>query len=35
MAIRLIRAGSLGEYEQKFIQENRICVTWDGCRIGK
>ncbi len=29
MAIWLIRAGSHGEYEQKFIQENRVYVTWD------
>ena len=30
MAIWLIRAGAHGEYEQKFIQENRVYVTWDG-----
>lgn len=30
MAIWLIRAGSHGEYEQKFVQENRVYVTWDG-----
>ena len=29
MAIWLIRAGSHGEYEQKFLQENRVYVTWD------
>lgn len=29
MAIWLIRAGSHGEYEQKFVNENRIYVTWD------
>jgi restriction system protein len=29
MAIWLIRAGGYGEYEQKFIQENRVYVTWD------
>ena len=29
MAIWLIRAGSHGEYEQKFVQENRVYVTWD------
>jgi restriction system protein len=29
MAIWLLRAGSHGEYEQKFIQENRVYVTWD------
>jgi restriction system protein len=32
MAIWLIRAGSHGEYEQKFITENRVYVTWD--RLG-
>ncbi len=30
MAIWLIRAGSHGEFEQKFISENRVYVTWDG-----
>ncbi|WP_207655593.1 hypothetical protein [Desulfocucumis palustris] len=29
MAIWLTRAGSHGEYEQKFIQENRVYVTWE------
>ena len=29
MAIWLIRAGSHGEYEQKFIGESRVYVTWD------
>ena len=29
MSIWLIRAGSHGEYEQKFITENRVYVTWD------
>ena len=29
MAIWLIRAGSHGVYEQKFIQENRVYATWD------
>lgn len=33
MAIWLIRAGSHGEYEQKFIQESRVYVTWDGLGI--
>ncbi len=33
MAIWLIRAGSHGEYEQKFIQESRIYVTWDGLDV--
>ncbi len=32
MAIWLIRAGSHGEYEQKFITENRVYVTWE--RLG-
>jgi len=30
MAIWLFRGGSHGEYEQKFLQESRIYVTWDG-----
>ncbi|MBU2706340.1 restriction endonuclease [Zooshikella marina] len=29
MAVWLIRAGSSGEFEQKFIQENRVYLTWD------
>jgi restriction system protein len=33
MAIWLVRAGSHGEYEQKFIQESRIYVTWDGLDV--
>ena len=33
MAIWLIRAGSHGEYEHKFIQENRVYVTWDGLDV--
>jgi restriction system protein len=33
MAIWLIRAGSHGEYEQKFIQEKRVYVTWDGLDV--
>lgn len=33
MAIWLIRAGSHGEYEQKFIQESRVYVTWDGLDV--
>jgi restriction system protein len=28
MAIWLIRAGSYGEYEQRFLQEGRVYVTW-------
>lgn len=33
MAIWLVRAGSHGEYEEKFIQENRIYATWDDLDI--
>jgi restriction system protein len=33
MAIWLIRAGSHGEYEQKFIQENRVYVTWANLNV--
>ncbi len=33
MAIWLIRAGSHGEYEQKFIHDNRVYVTWDGLEV--
>lgn len=33
MKIWLIRAGSHGEYEQKFIQENRVYVTWDDLNV--
>ena len=33
MAIWLIRAGSHGEYEQKFIQEERVYVTWDALEV--
>lgn len=33
MAIWLIRAGSQGQYEQKFIQENRVYATWDGLDV--
>ena len=29
MAVWLIRAGSHGEYEQKFIQDKRVYITWD------
>ena len=29
MAVWVIRAGSHGDYELKFIQENRVYVTWD------
>jgi len=30
MALWLVRAGGHGEYEQKFLDENRIYLTWDG-----
>ena len=30
MAIWLIRAGANGEYEQKFLQEKRVYLTWEG-----
>ena len=33
MAIWLIRAGSHGEYEQKFLQESRVYVTWDNLDV--
>lgn len=33
MAIWLFRAGSHGEYEQKFITEKRIYVTWDDLNV--
>ncbi len=33
MAIWLVRAGSHGEYEQKFIQESRVYVTWKGLDV--
>ncbi len=29
MAVWLTRAGRHGEYEQKFIQDGRVYVTWD------
>lgn len=33
MSIWLIRAGSHGEYEQKFFQESRVYVTFDGLDV--
>jgi len=33
MAVWLIRAGSHGEYEQKFIQESRVYVTWENLDV--
>ena len=29
MALWLVRAGGHGEYEQKFLEENCIFLTWD------
>ena len=33
MAIWLVRAGDHGQYEQKFIQEKRVYVTWDNLNV--
>ena len=33
MAIWLTRAGSHGEYEQKFIQDNRVYLTWENLNV--
>ncbi|MFJ8263368.1 restriction endonuclease [Rummeliibacillus sp. NPDC094406] len=33
MAIWLFRAGASGEYEQKFLSDNRIYLTWDSLNI--
>lgn len=33
MAIWLVRAGSHGEHEQKFIQEKRVYVTWESLSV--
>lgn len=33
MAIWLVRAGSTGEFEDKFIGERRVYVTWDGLDV--
>ena len=33
MAVWLIRAGSHGEYEAKFVDEGRVYVTWDGLDV--
>ena len=30
MAVWLIRAGGHGEFEQKFVEDQRVYVTWDG-----
>jgi len=32
MAIWIIRAGGHGQFEQKFIEDKRVYVTWDGLR---
>lgn len=33
MAIWLVRAGSHGEFESKFVSENRVYVTWEGLNV--
>jgi restriction system protein len=33
MAIWLVRGGKHGEYEQKFIKENRVYVTWNDLNV--
>ncbi len=33
MAVWLVRAGSHGEYENKFLQESRVYVTWDDLNV--
>jgi len=33
MAIWLVRAGDHGQFEQKFIQEKRVYVTWDSLNV--
>lgn len=33
MAIWLIRAGKFGEYENKFLDENRVYITWDSLTV--
>ncbi len=33
MTVWLIRAGSHGEYESKFVDEGRVYVTWDGLDV--
>ncbi len=33
MAVWLVRAGSAGEFEDKFISERRVYVTWDGLNV--
>ena len=33
MTVWLVRTGSHGEHEQKFLQEKRIYVTWDDLNV--
>ena len=33
MTLWLIRAGSRGEHEQKFLDEGRVYVAWDGLDV--
>lgn len=33
VAVWLVRAGSHGEHEQKFIKENKVYVTWDDLNV--
>jgi len=33
MTLWLIRAGSRGEHEQKFLDEGRVYVAWDGLNV--
>jgi restriction system protein len=33
MAVWLVRAGSHGEYESKFVSESRVYVTWDSLDV--
>ena len=33
MTLWLIRAGSHGEHEQKFLDEGRVYVCWDGLDV--
>lgn len=33
MAVWLVRAGSQGQFEQRFIQDSRVYVTWDGLNV--
>jgi len=33
MTLRLIRAGSRGEHEQKFLDEGRVYVAWEGLDV--